>query len=101
MIKRIVQMTFQPELSTAFRDFFEQRKEQIKAFDGCRHLELWQDVRDPNIFFTHSIWDSEQHLNHYRFSDFFKDTWTQTKAMFAAKAQAWSVDIVSTAGLEQ
>lgn len=94
MIKRIVQMTFEENRIDDFQSFFEVRKATIKAFDGCQFLELWQDVHQRNKFFTHSIWESEHHLNQYRFSDFFKETWTATKAMFAEKAQAWSVDIV-------
>ncbi|MBL7713009.1 MAG: antibiotic biosynthesis monooxygenase [Chitinophagaceae bacterium] len=93
MIKRIVQMTFEPQHIETFRQFFEERKATIKGFEGCTFLELWQDVHHPQIFFTHSIWDSEHHLNQYRFSDFFKDTWQQTKAMFAEKPQAWSVAV--------
>lgn len=95
MIKRIVQMTFESQNIEVFKAFFEERKSIIKSFEGCQSLELWQDLNEPNKFFTHSIWDSEHHLNQYRFSDFFKDTWAQTKAMFSEKAQAWSVDIVA------
>jgi heme-degrading monooxygenase HmoA len=97
MIKRIVQMSFALEHIDTFKTFFEERKAIIRGFDGCQFLELWQDVQQPHIFFTHSIWTSEAHLNAYRFSDFFKDTWTQTKAMFADKAQAWSVQIINNA----
>ncbi len=93
MIKRIVQMTFEPEHIETFKSFFEERKATIKNFDGCEFLELWQDINEPNKFFTHSIWASEHHLNQYRFSEFFKDTQRQTKAMFAEKAQAWSVQV--------
>jgi len=98
MIRRIVQMTFAVDKIADFQSFFEERKEVIRSFEGCRHLELWQDVNHPEVFFTFSIWDSEHHLDQYRFSAFFKDTWTQTKAMFAAKPQAWSVAIASATG---
>lgn len=91
MIRRIVQMSFAPEHIETFQEFFAARKSTILSFEGCSFLELWQDVQHPHIFFTHSIWESEEHLNKYRFSEFFKETWTATKAMFAEKAQAWSV----------
>jgi quinol monooxygenase YgiN len=94
MIKRIVQMTFEPAHVDYFQQFFDERKATIKGFEGCQHLELWQDINQKNVFFTHSIWDSEHCLNQYRFSEFFKDTWGKTKAMFAAKPQAWSVQIL-------
>ncbi len=92
MIVRIVQMTFEPENVDTFLSLFEERKQLIRHFEGCKHLELWQGANASNIFFTYSMWDSEEHLNHYRFSELFKDTWTRTKALFADKPQAWSVN---------
>ncbi len=91
MIIRIVQMTFRPEAVTVFRHLFAERKERIRHFEGCRHLELWQDASRPEVFFTYSHWESEAHLNRYRFSPFFKETWGLTKALFAGPPQAWSV----------
>jgi heme-degrading monooxygenase HmoA len=95
MINRIVQMTFQQDKLKEFTDLFEERKHIIRGFKGCNHLELWQDSTRKNIFFTYSIWDSEADLDHYRFSEFFKDTWGRTKALFAEKPQAWSVSVVN------
>jgi len=91
MIIRIVQMTFREECNSDFQQLFAERRHAIESFDGCRHLELWQDAHNKNIFFTYSHWDTEAQLDHYRFSEFFKDTWSRTKALFAAKPQAWSV----------
>ena len=92
MIIRIVQMTFEPERIDEFTKLFDERKHIIRGFPGCTHLELWQDTTHNNIFFTYSNWNSESDLNHYRFSEFFKETWSLTKALFADKPQAWSVN---------
>ena len=92
MIIRVVQMTFRADAVGTFQALFDERKQLIRHFDGCRHLELWQDAHDPCVFFTYSHWESEAHLNHYRFSSFFKETWGMTKALFAAAPQAWSID---------
>jgi len=91
MIVRIVQMTFKEDSINQFTELFEARKETIRGFNGCTHLELWQDSTHNNVFFTYSIWNSQSDLDHYRFSDFFKDTWGRTKALFADKPHAWSV----------
>lgn len=96
MIVRIVQMTFREEAVSDFTTLFAERKATIRNFDGCNHLELWRDNTNPNIFFTYSKWDSQSALDHYRFSEFFKDTWGKTKALFAAPPQAWSVMPVTT-----
>jgi heme-degrading monooxygenase HmoA len=92
MLVRIVQMTFEAANIPVFLAFFESRKHTIRAFDGCKHLELWQDKDNPAIIFTYSIWDNEAALNHYRFSQFFKETWTTTKTLFADQPKAWSVN---------
>ena len=91
MIIRIVKMNFREEEIDNFLSLFNDRKLLIRNFEGCLHLELWQDEKNPSIFFTYSHWLSENHLNHYRFSALFKDIWTKTKALFAAKPEAWSV----------
>ncbi|NDC42471.1 MAG: antibiotic biosynthesis monooxygenase [Chitinophagia bacterium] len=91
MIIRIVKMHFHSENVGTFTQLFEERKSTIRNFPGCQHLELWQDGHEPDTFFTYSHWASEKDLDHYRFSEFFKDTWSRTKALFSAPPQAWSV----------
>jgi heme-degrading monooxygenase HmoA len=84
-------MHFEPAQVPAFLELFEERKQTIRNFTGCQHLELWRHDTDECSFFTYSKWNSTEDLDHYRFSPFFKDTWGKTKAMFSAKAEAWSV----------
>jgi quinol monooxygenase YgiN len=99
MILRVVQMTFRPECINDFTTLFNEKKALIRRFEGCSHLELWQDAGNPNIFFTYSNWDSEAALARYRFSELFKDTWVMTKALFADKAKAWTVNRVMSVEL--
>jgi len=94
MIKRIVKMEFRPEEVENFKQLFEKNKTKIRNFEGCSHLELWQDVNTPEIFMTYSFWKSEAHLNGYRTSALFKDVWSQTKIKFAQKPMAWSVEVL-------
>lgn len=91
MLIRIVKMTFKEESVETFLAFFNERKERIRHFPGCRHLELWQDKHHPNVYFTYSTWKSEEALDHYRYSEFFKETWSVTKTFFAARAEAYSI----------
>jgi heme oxygenase (mycobilin-producing) len=91
MIIRIVKMVFKEEEIASFKALFAERKSLIRNFEGCTHLELWQDKLNPQIFFTYSWWDSEEHLNNYRTSHFFDDTWSLTKQKFASKPEAWTV----------
>ncbi|TAE19266.1 MAG: antibiotic biosynthesis monooxygenase [Bacteroidetes bacterium] len=88
---RIVRMTFQSDKIEAFRQNFDENKQKIRASVGCQHLELWQDLHQPNVFCTYSIWNSEEDLNNYRSSALFETVWATTKAWFSDKPQAFSV----------
>ncbi len=91
MIIRVVKLSLQPEKVADFLQLFEQKKHKIEAWDGCTHLELWQDEKDPNILFTYSHWASEAQLNAYRYHPFFRETWAVAKSFFSEAPQAWSV----------
>ncbi|MBK7148441.1 MAG: antibiotic biosynthesis monooxygenase [Bacteroidetes bacterium] len=91
MITRIVKMTFAPEYVDDFLNKYNERKHQIAAFDGCKGVTLLRDIDNACIFFTYSKWDTVEHLNAYRSSDLFVDTWNFVKILFADKPEAWSV----------
>ena len=91
MIIRIVKMQFRPSETAPFLNLFEDVKQHIRSFEGCRGLTLLRDLNAPDTLFTYSHWESEVHLNAYRNSELFEKTWKATKAGFAAKAEAWSV----------
>jgi heme-degrading monooxygenase HmoA len=94
MIKRIVKMTFREEGVDVFlHEVFESSKSAIRAFPGCRHMELLRFTDDPRVLFTLSIWDDPEALEAYRRSELFQNTWAKTKALFAEKAEAWSVEV--------
>lgn len=96
MFIRIVKMEFAPEKVSEFLENFETVKENIRNFPGCRHLELYRDKDNDNIFFTYSKWEQESDLENYRNSDLFQKVWSETKPKFMQKAAAWSVDVLHT-----
>ena len=91
MLTRIVQMTFEPENIPSFERIFRESSDQIRAFPGCLKLDLLQDLSNPAVFITCSIWESEAHLEAYRNSEFFRQVWGKTRQLFARKARAWSL----------
>lgn len=92
MFIRIVKMSFYPEKVEAFLENFHKNKEHIRNFKGNTFLELYQDKNNKSVFFTYSIWESEEDLENYRNSELFNEVWSFTKALFNDKPQAWSVD---------
>ena len=85
---RIVKMTFRAECIEEFKATFAKSKPTILTFEGCSEVRLLQDESDERIMATYSIWDSEESLNAYRSSDFFRQTWKHTKTLFAEKPEA-------------
>jgi (4S)-4-hydroxy-5-phosphonooxypentane-2,3-dione isomerase len=84
-------MSFDPNRVDEFLVLFESVKVKIANFEGCEGLTLLRDSGQPNVLFTYSYWQTESHLNKYRFSDLFKTTWTGTKALFNDAPMAWSL----------
>jgi quinol monooxygenase YgiN len=96
MIVRVVKMRFRQEEIAAFQQFFMSVKEKIRNFDGCLHLELWQDANDTQTFFTYSHWQDETALEAYRQSDTFLGFWKTAKSKFSDKAEAWSLHVLTS-----
>ncbi|GAB5555385.1 MAG: putative quinol monooxygenase [Saprospiraceae bacterium] len=95
MIRRIVKMTFKPSACSDFLVLFESKKNAIRSFPGCQHLELWRTTENGNIFMTYSHWHSAADLEAYRHSALFQSTWAATKVLFSDRPEAWSLDLAS------
>ena len=96
MFIRIVKMSFEDDNVTIFLENFNNNKEKIRNFKGCRLLELYRDKNNPSIFFTYSYWEEESDLEAYRKSELFKAVWAKTKVLFNNKPEAWSVDNIAS-----
>ena len=96
MIVRLVKMTFRPEEIEAFKNTFRQMAPKIIQFDGCSGVELLQDAKQPEVIFTKSHWESEKHLNDYRYSELFQNTWRITRTRFSKAPEAWSTEVIDS-----
>lgn len=92
MIVRIVKMVFREGEAENFMKVFNESCDKIRSFPGCQHLTLLKGEEEQNTFFTYSYWESPSDLEAYRQSALFQVTWEQTKALFADKAQAWTLN---------
>ncbi|WP_421876896.1 putative quinol monooxygenase [Marinoscillum sp.] len=92
MITRIVRMVFQEDKTESFEAIFESSKEKIRARQGCQYLSLHRDHHYPSTYYTVSKWDSQADLDAYRDSELFESTWAKTKALFADKPKAYSLE---------
>jgi len=90
-IIRIVRLSFKNENIEDFLRLFTKSKDIILNFDGCLSLDIYKDYHHPNVYYTYSQWMSQESLDNYRMSPFFKETWDKTKALFNDKPQAFSL----------
>lgn len=93
-IQRIVRMTFQPAHSEEFEAYFYQIKSQVANQSGCSSVRLLKDLSNNGVYFTYSIWDSQESLNAYRDAPLFGQVWPKVKSWFAEKPEAWSTEIL-------
>jgi len=86
-------MSFRPEARDEFLTVFNANKDAISGFEGCHSLQILNEKSQQNVFFTISVWESEEHLNLYRDSKLFEEVWGKTKLMFSAKPEAWTLEV--------
>lgn len=55
-------------------------------------LELLEVKGSPGKYMTISAWTSEEGLEKYRKSQYFKDIWAKIKPWFSDKPEAWTLD---------
>jgi quinol monooxygenase YgiN len=91
MLIRIVKMGFHKDKISDFLEIFNNSKLEIFKSEGCQCVELRVNRNNSIEFFTISHWDDEIHLELYRNSDLFKNTWNETKKLFSEKPQAWTL----------
>lgn len=90
-IIRVVKLTLKREHQDDFVRFFKEHQSTIEGHEGCHSVELHKTTRDEGVFFTLSLWDSEEALDDYRNSSFFKTIWPQVKLWLSEKTEAYSL----------
>lgn len=87
-------MTVKEENIDEYISFTASLKTRIKSFEGCQFLDILQDIDNPKIIFSYSLWDTVEHLEFYRASEFFRESWTTIKQWFDDKPEAWSTEML-------
>lgn len=84
-------MQFMADKVADFKKMFDNTYHRIRNFEGCRFLELYQDEKDANVFYTISKWEHPDQLEAYRNSDLFRQTWAITRSYFSGQPLAYSL----------
>lgn len=92
MITRLVKLTIAADKIADFEEIFVSNQHKIAAFPGCISVKVLRDINNKAIYFTYSIWESEEAINSYRNSELFGSIWPNAKKTFAEKPEAWSLN---------
>ncbi len=92
MLIRIVRMHFNDKEIQSFLEIFESNKKAIRHFQGCSHLQLLKDPKDPLCYTTLSYWDTQESLEKYRKSPLFESVWSRVKPLFSRRTEAFSLE---------
>ncbi|GAB4282635.1 MAG: hypothetical protein Kow0068_07300 [Marinilabiliales bacterium] len=91
MITRIVKMEINEADIDSYLEKVQSVLDKIKSFDGCVSINILNDKEVSNRFFSYSTWESEEKLDAYRNSEWFKQIWSEIRQYFKSPAQAWMV----------
>ena len=94
MIVRLVCMKVQPEKLAEFKRIYVSACDRIRSFNGCLFLQLLGDTEGESTVYTISHWRSQEDLEAYRHSEFFRDIWKRLKPLFRDKAWAHSTMVL-------
>ncbi len=92
MIQRVVKLFMYPDHQDAFLDIYKKHISYMANLPEVISLELFEVKNEPGKFMTISTWTSEEGLEKYRKSQYFKDIWAKIKPWFSDKPEAWTLD---------
>ncbi len=90
MIDRIVKLTIINDKVPLFLEHTSKIQKKVASYEGCKSLKILNDTHDNRIFITYSVWVSEEALDNYRASEFFRTNWKIMKKWFADLPEAWT-----------
>ncbi len=88
MIVRIVRLPADPAKFDELAELYKNGAKVVRSWPGSLKLELFQDADDPYTLVTISHWESEEALQDYRHSDYFRGFWPKVRASLRNSASA-------------
>jgi len=99
MIVRLVFLPAKPEAFDRLAELYEEGSKVVRAQKGMRKLELFHDKEDPYTLVTISHWDSDEALQAYRHSEFFKEFWPKVRETLRSRATAQTLVPIERQGI--
>lgn len=95
MITRIVRLTLKDESSqNDFRALYASRNPMNRGVSGCLEVKIMKDINENNVYYTVSKWTTNEALENYRSSAYFKETWPMVKSTLASKTKVFTMEEV-------
>ncbi len=88
MIVRVVHLPADPEKFDELAELYERGAKVVRSWPGALKLELFHDSEEPYTLVTISHWESEEALQDYRHSEYFRGFWPKVRATLRGRASA-------------
>lgn len=92
---RIVKLVFDDKSLSSALELIACASSVVRDTKGCVYMQAHRVNNDPYTVFTYSLWEADEYLEAYRNTDYFKAFWKKLKPLFAERAEAWSLDLLS------
>ncbi|OFX61669.1 MAG: hypothetical protein A2046_04560 [Bacteroidetes bacterium GWA2_30_7] len=92
MIVRIVKMQVNESNKVLFKQTLKDYQPLLKKQKGCMQIDMLNDKKIKDIYYSYTIWDNEENLKKYKNSDFYKELSSKVLPLCEKEPQAWTVD---------
>ncbi|MBO0834563.1 MAG: antibiotic biosynthesis monooxygenase [Actinobacteria bacterium] len=65
-VSALLEFRFKPEVIDQVPDALSRTLAVTRQFDGCQHIDVLVDDKDPNHYMLVEVWDSMEHDAAYR-----------------------------------
>ncbi len=65
---------------------------EVRRVSGCMHNDIFRDKNKDNVFYSYTIWNSEEDIEKYLNSQYYKEIWNDLWDYFKIEPQAWKID---------
>lgn len=85
-------MTVKEQYIDSFRKRVPVISNEVRRVSGCMHNDIFRDRNNDNIFYSYTIWSSEEDIERYLKSMYYKEIWGDIWDYFKKEPMAWKID---------
>ena len=92
MIIRVVKIPIKDASINSFIKRIPIISNEVRRVSGCIHNDIFRDKMKENIFYSYTIWNSDEDIEKYLGSQYYKDIWGDLWDYFEGTPKSWKID---------